>query len=73
MQASTNHTVDVVLALLVALGSTMGAQVGARLARVLRGDQLKIVLASIVLAVTLKMTIGVLMEPENILAYAGGH
>jgi uncharacterized membrane protein YfcA len=73
MQASTNQTVDLVLALLVALGSTMGAQVGARLARVLRGDQLKIVLASIVLVVTLKMTIGVLMEPENILAYAGGH
>lgn len=73
MQAATNHTVDVVLALLVASGSTIGAQFGARLARSLRGDQLKIVLASIVLAVTLKMLITLLIRPANLLAHATGH
>ena len=52
MQAVTNQTVDVVLALLIAVGSTIGAQIGARVARLLRGEQLKIVLASIVLLVT---------------------
>ncbi len=71
MQAATNHTVDVVLALLVASGSTIGAQFGARLARSLRGDQLKIVLASIVLAVTLKMLITLLIRPANLLAHTG--
>jgi uncharacterized membrane protein YfcA len=73
MQATTNHTVDVVLALLIALGSTIGAQVGARLARLLRGDQLKIVLASVVLLVTAKMAFRLVMTPKSLLTYAGGH
>jgi hypothetical protein len=73
MQATTNHTVDVVLALLIALGSTAGAQIGARLARLLRGDQLKIVLASVVLVVTAKMAYRLVVAPANLLSYAGGH
>jgi uncharacterized membrane protein YfcA len=73
MQAITNQTVDVVLALLIALGSTAGAQIGARLARLLRGDQLKIVLATVVLAVTAKMAYRLVVAPANLLSYAGGH
>ncbi len=73
MQAITNHTVDVVLALMVAIGSTIGAQVGARMARLLRGDQLKIVLASIVLVTTLKMSIGLLIRPAILLSYVTGN
>lgn len=75
MQATTNHTVDLVLALLLALGSTIGAQVGARVGRRLHGDQLKILLASIVLLVMVKMTVGLVMTPSNLLSYAskGGH
>jgi len=73
MQAVTNHTVDLVLALLVAAGSTIGAQIGARIGRLLRGDQLKIVLASIVLVVMLKMAVGLMVAPGNLLSYAKGH
>ncbi len=40
MQAGTNHTVDLILALILAAGSTIGAQVGARVSRMLRGEQL---------------------------------
>ncbi len=72
MQAVTNHTVDVVLALLIAVGSTVGAQIGARMSRLLRGHQLKIVLASIVLLVTVKMAVGLIMTPSNVLSYASG-
>lgn len=72
MQAMTNHTVDLVLALLVAAGSTVGAQIGARMARLLRGDQLKIILATVVLVVTVKMAVGLIMAPSNLLSYAGG-
>jgi len=72
MQAMTNHTVDLVLALLVAAGSTVGAQIGARMARLLRGDQLKIILATVVLVVTVKMAVGLVMAPSNLLSYAGG-
>ncbi len=73
MQAATNHTVDIVLALLIALGSTVGAQVGARLARLLRGDQLKIVLASVVLLVTAKMAYRLMVTPDSVLFHASGH
>ena len=37
MQSTANHTVDLVLALLLAAGSTIGAQIGARMTRFLRG------------------------------------
>jgi uncharacterized membrane protein YfcA len=73
MQAITNHTVDLILALILAIGSTAGAQIGARLSRRLRGDQLKIVLATLVLAVTVKMTIGLMVTPATLLSYAKGH
>ena len=67
MQSTANHTVDLVLALLLAVGSTIGAQLGARLTRVLRGDQLLIILASLVLLVVVKMVAGILVTPANLL------
>ncbi|MFP5276571.1 MAG: sulfite exporter TauE/SafE family protein [Acidobacteriota bacterium] len=71
MQAATNQTVDVFLALAVATGSTIGAQVGARLSRVLRGEQLRIVLASVVLATAVKMSLRLLTKPEILLSVVG--
>jgi uncharacterized protein len=73
MQASVNHTVDFVLAILLALGSAIGAQFGARVARRLRGEQLRIILASIVLAVCVKMVYGLVATPAHLLSPAGGH
>jgi uncharacterized protein len=73
MQAQTNHTVDFVLALILLVGSTLGAQFGAKISRRLKGDQLKIILASLVLIVMVKMLLGLLLKPEILLAYIGGH
>ncbi|MDA8162642.1 MAG: sulfite exporter TauE/SafE family protein [Desulfobacteraceae bacterium] len=73
LQAYTNHTVDFVLAILLLLGSTFGAQIGTKLGRKLHGDQLKILLAIIVLAVTVKIVLELFMEPSLLLAYKGGH
>jgi hypothetical protein len=70
MQSTANHTVDLVLALLLAAGSTIGAQAGARMTRFLRGDQLLIILASLALVVVVKMLIGVLITPSNLLTPA---
>ncbi|MGP8242978.1 MAG: sulfite exporter TauE/SafE family protein [Bryobacteraceae bacterium] len=67
MQSTANHTVDLVLALLLAAGSTIGAQIGARMTRFLRGDQPLIILAILALAVAVKMLIGVLVTPANLL------
>jgi len=73
MQAASNHTVDLVLALLIAAGSTVGAQLGARVSRHLRGEQLLIVLGLLALAVGLRMAVGVAWTPSNLLAAGGGH
>jgi len=73
MQAYSNHTVDFVLALLLLLGSTVGAQFGTRISKKLKGDQLKIILATIVLLVMFKMLYGLLAKPSLMLSYAGGH
>jgi uncharacterized membrane protein YfcA len=73
MQSIMNHTVDLLLALVLLLGSTVGAQVGARMSRRLEADQLKILLASIILAVMLKMLVGLVLPPHLLLNYKGAH
>ena len=75
-QAIRNHTVDLVLVILLFLGSTFGAQAGARLGRRLRGEQLRILLAAIVLIVMAQMVIGLVVAPDNPISLArggGGH
>ncbi len=73
LQAVENHTVDMILAIILLLGSTVGAQFGARLSRKLKGDQLKIILASVVLLVMVQMLVGLILAPSVMLAYKGGH
>jgi uncharacterized membrane protein YfcA len=73
MQANTNHTVDFILALILLIGSTLGAQFGAKISRRLKSDQLKIILASLVLLVMAKMLVGLLLKPDILLTYVGGH
>lgn len=73
MQATTNHTVDLVLALVLAAGSTVGAQLGARVSRYLRGDQLLIILASLALLVVGKMLVGLVTAPSAMLDVSKSH
>ena len=73
MQSISNHTVDMVLAIILLLGSTLGAQFGVRLSRRLKADQLKILLASIVLLVMLQMLVSLVLPPHLLLAPKGGH
>ncbi len=72
LQAAQNHTVDFVLAFLLAIGSTVGAVAGARFGRRLRADQLKILLAVIVLAVAAKVTVDLLQTPKIMLSHVAG-
>jgi len=75
-QAIRNHTVDLVLVILLFFGSTIGAQIGARVSRRLRGEQLRILLAIIVLSVMIKMLLDLLVTPDNLITLArgaGGH
>ena len=73
MQSIENHTVDFILALLLLIGSSIGAQLGTRVGKKLHADQLKILLATLVLVVMGKILYDLLARPDVLLAYAGGH
>ncbi|MHA1571396.1 MAG: sulfite exporter TauE/SafE family protein [Alphaproteobacteria bacterium] len=66
LHAVTNQTVDVVLALLLLGGAVVGAQFGTRAGAVLRGEQLRGLLAAMVLAVCAKLAIDLVMEPDDL-------
>jgi uncharacterized membrane protein YfcA len=69
MQSYYNHTVDLLLAMFLLLGSTMGAQLGARVSNRLKADQLKIILASFVLLVMIRIALGLVLHPHMLLSY----
>ncbi len=73
LQATENFTVDFVLSLLLAVGSTLGAVVGARLGRKLRGDQLKFLLAAMVLVVAIRVAVDLVTPPDLLLSHLAGH
>jgi len=66
MHSLTTKAVDVVLAVLLLIGSVSGAQVGAQLAQKLPAARLRFVLAAIVLVVALRMALGLFWRPEEI-------
>jgi uncharacterized membrane protein YfcA len=65
LQATVNQTVDVVLALLLLLGGVIGAQVGARLGAKLKSEQLRSLLALIVLGVAIKLAADLVIAPSD--------
>ncbi|MEO1744900.1 MAG: sulfite exporter TauE/SafE family protein [Pseudomonadota bacterium] len=66
VQAIANQTVDVILAMLLMLGGVAGAQYGASAGQRLRGDQLRAMLALLVLAVALRLAYTLFVVPEDI-------
>ena len=65
LHATTNQTVDAVLALVLMLGGAIGAQFGVVAGQKLRGDQLRALLALIVLAVSLRLAVDLVLEPDE--------
>ena len=66
MHALTTKAVDIVLAVLLLIGSVSGAQIGAQLAERLPAARLRFVLASLVLAIALSMALGLGWRPDEI-------
>lgn len=66
LHATANKSVDVMLAIVLMVGGVVGAQFGAQIGQALRGEQLRALLALLVLAVALRVLFSLFMTPEEI-------
>lgn len=66
LHATTNQTVDVLLALLLLIGGVIGAQVGTRIGLKMKAEQLRILLAMLVLLVCGKLAFDLLVMPSEL-------
>ncbi len=74
LHATTNYTVDVVLAVLLLVGGVIGAQIGTRIGVKMKAEQLRILLAIMVLAVCGKLAFDLLITPSELYSLGtGGH
>ena len=73
-QAYTNQTVDIVLGILLLIGGVIGAQLGAKVGSRLKAEQLRILLALMVLGVCVKLGLDLVIQPADLFSLSqGGH
>ena len=75
LHATTNFTVDIALAVLLLVGGVIGAQIGTSIGTKLKAEQLRILLAMMVLAVCFKLALDLLIMPSELysIGAAEGH
>lgn len=74
IQATMNHTVDIVLAVQLMSAGVIGAQYGVRVGQKLRAEQLRALLALLVLAVGVRLAVDLVLPPKDIYSIVvGGH
>jgi uncharacterized membrane protein YfcA len=66
LHATLNHTLDIVLAFLLIIGGVVGGQFGVRAGQKLRGEQLRALLALMVLAVALRILFDLVVRPSDL-------
>jgi uncharacterized membrane protein YfcA len=66
LHAGLSHTLDVVLALILAAGGVIGGQFGVRAGQKLRAEQLRALLAVIVLAVAIRLLFDLVLTPSEL-------
>ena len=65
LQILTSQSVDILLAFCLMVGGTVGAQFGASAGKYLRGDQLRALLALLVLAVAIRFGLTLVLAPSD--------
>ena len=70
LHAWQNQTVDVVLAVFLLIGGVVGAQFGAQIGQRMKADQLRILLAALVLVVCARLALDLLIEPVELYSVA---
>ncbi|MEO1491157.1 MAG: sulfite exporter TauE/SafE family protein [Pseudomonadota bacterium] len=72
LHAITNQTVDAVLAVILLVGGVVGTQIGVRIGPRLKAEQMRILLASLVLAVCAKLAFDLVATPDEFFTLGGG-
>ncbi len=72
VQATTNYSVDIVLAFILMVAGVIGAQYGVRVGQKLRGEQLRALLGLLVLAVGLRLAIALVVTPADVFSVVTG-
>ena len=72
MHATVNYTVDMVLAVLLLVGGVIGAQIGTRIGARMKAEQLRILLAIMVLVVCGKLAFDLLVMPAELYSLGPG-
>jgi uncharacterized membrane protein YfcA len=72
LHATSDQTVDIVLAFLLVVGGVVGVQMGVRVGSQMRGEQLRALLAILVVAVALRLFIGLVTTPGDIYSIVAG-
>jgi len=65
LQAVQSQSVDILLAFCLMVGGTIGAQFGASAGKYLKGEQLRFLLALLVLAVAIRFGVSLVVPPTN--------
>lgn len=66
MQSTSNGGLDVVLSSILIIGAVVGAQIGLFFGRKLRGEQLRILLGLVIIALTLVLALELFLTPKDI-------
>lgn len=66
LHATSNHNVDAVLAFVLMVGAVAGAEFGASAGQHLRGEQLRFLLAALVLLVCVRIAYDLVVQPADI-------
>ncbi len=64
LHATFNYSVDLILAIFLLIGGVIGAQYGSKFTSKFKGEQIRVLLALIVLVVCIKMGIELISEPN---------
>jgi hypothetical protein len=66
LHAATNHQVDAVLALILMVGGSIGAQFGAQAGQMMRAERLRLLLGILILAVGMRFALAMVVPPEDL-------
>jgi len=66
LQAYTNQSVDIVLAFLMIISSSIGAQIGTRVGYKINADKMRIFLALLLFLICVKMFLNLFTTPQNL-------